>query len=151
MSRGYVYENELTDRIEEHDSAEEELQMAVTAAATHVSFVELNDPEDTEALAEAQQDLADAEGELNAWQQGGDCAERDALNTVLEEVTSDGFPLIPEGDFTDYARELCEEIGDIPKNFPSYIVIDWDATADNLKADYSTITLDGGEYYYRST
>jgi hypothetical protein len=49
----------------------------------------------------------------------------------------------------DYCQELLEDIGDIPKGLPGYIVIDWEATAENLKADYSTVDFDGQTYYYR--
>ena len=48
-----------------------------------------------------------------------------------------GETLIHEKHFEDYCQELCEDIGDIPKNMPSYIVIDWASTADNLKVRIS--------------
>ena len=37
----------------------------------------------------------------------------------------------------------------MPREIPSYIEIDWDATADNLKVDYSEIEIDGDTYFYR--
>lgn len=33
---------------------------------------------------------------------------------------------------------------------PSWIVIDYEATADNVKADYSGVTYEGDTYYIRS-
>ena len=41
------------------------------------------------------------------------------------------------------------DIGDLPKNIPRYIEIDWDKTADNLKQDYTSVTFDGADYYVR--
>ena len=62
----------------------------------------------------------------------------------------DGVTLVAEEAFTEHCEELCEEIGDIPKDFPHYIVIDWDATADNIRADYSEIEISGTTYLGRS-
>lgn len=59
--------------------------------------------------------------------------------------------LIPEDDFEDYARELAEDIGDMPReqSWPaSYI--DWEAAADALKMDYTTVEYDGTTHYIRS-
>jgi hypothetical protein len=54
--------------------------------------------------------------------------------------------LIPEDSWEGYAQEQAEEMGSVPKDFPSWIVIDWRATADNLKGDYSRIEIDGVTY-----
>ena len=60
-----------------------------------------------------------------------------------------GVQLIPESEFPAHCQELVEEVGDMPRGFPDYIVIDWDATAENLKADYSSIEIDGVTYLGR--
>lgn len=57
-----------------------------------------------------------------------------------------GETLIEEEHFIDYIKELLQDIGDLPSDLPSYLVIDWDATADNLAHDYM---LDNG-YYMRA-
>ena len=41
------------------------------------------------------------------------------------------------------------DIGDLPKDLPAYIVIDWDKTANNIEADYTTVDYDGVEYLIR--
>ncbi len=71
------------------------------------------------------------------------------LTSVLEELTEDNSPLIPERNWVEYVQELLQETGDLPKNIPSYIEIDWDKTADNISNDYSTIEIDGITYFYR--
>ena len=61
-----------------------------------------------------------------------------------------GVTLIEEDEFEDYMEDLLEECGDIPKDFPSWIVIDWAETADNVRQDYSELEFDGVTYIYRS-
>jgi len=94
-------------------------------------------------------ELTDAQNELNA------------LTAILEELKGyggdeqwrgDWYPitLIRDSYFTDYAQELCHDIGDIrTQDFPSYIVIDWEATARNIRTDYSATEIDGVTYWYR--
>lgn len=79
-------------------------------------------------------------------------AELDELEAIRDEVGDewkDGVRFIPEDDFTDYCKELLEDIGDLPKDLPWYIVINWEDTADNLKADYSEVEYQGTTYLYR--
>jgi hypothetical protein len=63
-----------------------------------------------------------------------------------------GTQLIPEHEFNgDFAEEMCRDLGYLPiGGLPAFIVVDWNATADNLKADYSTITICDEEYYISS-
>jgi len=44
----------------------------------------------------------------------------------------------------DFAQQLCEDVGEIPKDFPAYIRIDWERTARNIMMDYSE---DNGHYF----
>ena len=89
-----------------------------------------------------------------------DAAEYLALCAILDDLCGNGgdeqwrgewFPvtLISEDYFTEYAKELVQNIGDLPRDIPSYLEIDWDATAENIKVDYSTVEIDGDTYYYR--
>lgn len=89
-----------------------------------------------------------------------DAAELAMLTELLEDVKGNGgdeqwrgdwYPVtfVRDSDFTDYARELCEDIGDVPSDMPSYLVIDWDATASNIQQDYSSVEFDGDTYWYR--
>ena len=57
--------------------------------------------------------------------------------------------MIRESHWKEYAQELAEDIGGMPKDLPSWVVIDWEATADNLKADYSEVDYDGITYLVR--
>ena len=74
--------------------------------------------------------VEEAEGEVTDWQFGATLIHASYMET--------------------YLREMLEDCGDIPRNLPSYIVIDWEATCEHLKADYSSIDFGGEEYFYRN-
>jgi len=44
----------------------------------------------------------------------------------------------------EFVQELLEQCGDIPKDLPSYIHIDWESTARDIMLDYSE---DNGFYF----
>lgn len=50
----------------------------------------------------------------------------------------------------DFAENTAEELGEVPKGFPSWIVIDWEASWNcNLRHDYTSIhDSDSGNYYF---
>lgn len=60
-----------------------------------------------------------------------------------------GVALIRESYFVDYCREFVQDIGDLPRNIPHYLEIDWEKTADNLRIDYTEIDFDGVTYLAR--
>lgn len=85
--------------------------------------------------------------------------ELETLRGILDDLKGNGgdekwegdwYPvtLIRDSYFTDYAQELCEDIGDIGA-IPHYVVIDWDATARNIRADYTSTEIEGVTYWYR--
>lgn len=57
--------------------------------------------------------------------------------------------LIADDYFPDYAREFAENIGAVSLENASWIVIDWNATAEGMKRDYSSVDYDGSTYWYR--
>ena len=85
--------------------------------------------------------------------------ELQTIEEVLEEIEGCGgdvdyrgnwYPLslIAESYFSDYIREEIEECYNLT-DIPSFIEIDWDATADNCRVDYSSVDINGEEYYCR--
>jgi hypothetical protein len=58
-----------------------------------------------------------------------------------------GATLIHEDHFAEYCEELVQDIGDLPRKIPDYLVIDWEATAENLRVDYTAVDFDGETYY----
>ena len=110
-------------------------------------------------------DIIERFEELEQLQEDGeyteapDC-ELSCLRELLEDLVGrdgdeqwrgDWYPvtLVNESYFAEYSQELLEDCGEIPRDLPSYIVIDWEATADNLKGDYTTIEIDGCTFYCR--
>lgn len=71
-----------------------------------------------------------------------------------EAVSSDwksGVGLVNRDYWEEYCEELVKETGDLPDNLPSYLVIDWLATAENIEEDYRSIWFDGEEFLIRSS
>lgn len=95
-------------------------------------------------------DLAVKEAELDFCET--EAAELKELEELESEVSEwrDGNTLIHESEFVDYCKGLCEDCGDVPRNIPHYIEINWEAAADNIKSDYSEVTYQGETYYVRS-
>jgi len=94
--------------------------------------------------------------ELIEWEEDNDeeLSSLLALQEECKDCTSDwsyGEVLIHNAYFPEYAKQLCEDIGDIPYDLPSYIVLDWDATADNLREGYTEVDFDGERYLIRCT
>ena len=93
-----------------------------------------------------------------------DCADEHAELSELEALLSElagysgdhqwegeWYPLtlIADDYFVEAMRELVMDIGDMPRKLPSYLEIDWNATADNLRVDYSSVEFNGTTYWYR--
>lgn len=68
-----------------------------------------------------------------------------------EQWRGDWYPvtLVCDSHFTDYARELLEDCGTVPADLPSWVEIDWEATARNVRVDYTPVEIDGLTYWYR--
>jgi antirestriction protein len=75
--------------------------------------------------------------------------ERD-LGGNLHAYAEDEPTAIPEDEFEDYARELAEDIGALPKDakWPANH-IDWNAAAEELRQDYRSVEFDGVTYLVR--
>ena len=135
-------------RIEELESERSDLSDALDEAVEASNTDETSDPE------ELQQAIDDAKHDLQEWDNDNK-AELDALKALADEAegyASDwnhGEQLIRESYFTDYAREMLEDCGDVPRDLPHYIEIDWEATARNIKQDYTEVEYDGVTYLIR--
>jgi len=149
---------ELENLKADHELAKETLEEAEKALEDYQENERQNDNdvEQEETILRLEKDIEDAEEELTAAEDALDSdklRELEELQSLKDEVGSEweyGVQLIPEDDFVEYCQELCEDIGDIPKNIPSYIVIDWDATSNNLRQDYSETEFRGETYLYRA-
>jgi antirestriction protein len=93
--------------------------------------------------------------ELQETDDADEIAERGTLERLADEASgyaadwTHGEVLIRETYFTEYCKEMLEDCGDLPENLPHYIEIDWEATASNLRVDYTEVEFDGVAYLVR--
>lgn len=104
-----------------------------------------------EEIADKENEIQDCEFEYNRYSE-----ELEELESLKEEIESDsdegfeyGIQLIHESDIDDYLNEMLVDCGYIPKDMPSWIKIDWQATYNNMKEDYNEIELNGNMFYVR--
>jgi len=101
-------------------------------------------------------EIDQAKKDLEGWKELN-LEELEALKKLEDEAEgspdwSYGEQLISESYFTNYCQELCQDIGDIPKELPWYIAdhIDWDGVAREIKMDYMEVDFDGVSYFIRA-
>lgn len=161
---------DIIERLEElqsdRESEVESLQEAVDSLKEEIEEAKqdvenADSEEDEESRLKAQETLDALEEKLDEANETleeyefDDQSELDALEVINEEgegYTSDwrhGETLINESYWKEYVQDLLADLGELPKDLPSYIEIDWEKTADNLAADYTTIEWDGVSFYIR--
>jgi len=142
----YLDTRDLQARLEELEAERDELQEAKEEA--HSTYLEATDDVEIADLLEEYNKTCDA---LIEWdEENGE--ELKELQDMAGEISEwlHGETLIPEDDFVDYVEELLKDCGELPQNTPWYIAIDWEKTADNIKADYVEVTYQGTTYLARS-
>ena len=108
-----------------------------------------------EEMTESFEDIRFEEEEIESWKEffEDELKEIEEIDDIENELGSEfeyGVTLVDVDDFEDYCEELMEEFGYIPKDFPSWIEIDWESTANNVKVDYMEVTYQGNSYLGRS-
>jgi DNA repair exonuclease SbcCD ATPase subunit len=143
---------EVIAAIEELEAEREALADAVEEAQAAYDF---HNSEDTKTGPEWE-DLTEAIDRLAEWDESSEAEELanlQALASEGEDYAPDwlhGATLIRKDYFySNYAEELCKDVGAIPSDVPDYIVIDWEATAENLSVDYTEVDFDGETYLIR--
>lgn len=110
-----------------------------------------NDLEDAVEEAEDDEAKAEAEAALAEWDDDNG-EEYEALKAFCEEAEQycgdwvHGVQLILDEHWDEYAEQLTDDLGALPSGIPEWVVIDWEATAENLKADYTAV--EWGPYTY---
>ena len=118
--------------------------------------------EDRQALVDARDEAFGVDGEareaaedaLTDWDAGDEGDELKALKALADEAKGCGdweygATLVHEDYWVDYVQELLQDVGDLPRGLPGYLVIDWEKTADNIAADYNQVQFGGVTYYVR--
>lgn len=108
----------------------------------------------TEAEAEDFRQEQDKPEEWEVVEDGDESDELRILTALADEgITEweDGATLIRHSYFTEYAEQLADDLGLINKDVDWPLNhIDWDAAADALKIDYTSVDFDGVEYWVRA-
>ena len=151
---------DIVARIEEIEEERDALQEAVDEAQeAYTDFLDGLDDETDADDTEEGRDLADTlAGERKAlaeWEAGDDPEELAKLKAFAADLEGygdwdHGETLIRESYFTEYCEDMLKDCGELPREIPSYVVIDWEATAENLKIDYTESEFDGVTYYMRA-
>jgi hypothetical protein len=104
--------------------------------------------------------IEELEPQVDAVGEGEHIAEWNMLTRLLYELKGyggdeqwrgDWYPsqLIDDAYFVEYTQDLLADCGTIPRDLPSWVEIDWERTARNIREDYSTVDVDGRTYWYR--
>ncbi len=107
-----------------------------------------------EDQTECFEDILFEEEEIQNWKEDweDELKEIEEINKIEDELGSEfeyGVTLVHEDYFEEYTEELLTDCGYISKDFPSWIEIDWEATANNVKQDYTEVEYQGETYYGR--
>ena len=119
--------------------------MQTTTINLHLDVIDVRDIIERYEALEEQELMTEAEKDERAWLlsileclkgEGGD-----------EQWRGDWYPitLIRDDYFTEYAKGLICDCDSLP---PHYIVIDWEATAKNIQADYAPLDIGPSTYWY---
>lgn len=143
---------DVIERIEELESDRETLAAELDEAREALESIERGEPV---ARDEATRAVEAASAALAEWDASDDAAELATLRALAEQCEgygdwSHGETLIHRDYWTGYVQELLQDLDVLPRDMPAYLVIDWDATAGNIEADYMSVDFDGAEYLMRS-
>jgi hypothetical protein len=107
-------------------------------------------------VEELETEMPENDNDVRNWV---DLDEYTKLTEILDDLKGEGgdeqwrgdwYPvtLVCEDHFTEYAEQLVCECHDLSK-LPNFVHIDWEATAREVKVDYSEVSVDGFTYFYR--
>lgn len=133
----------LNSRLEELQTAFNEWKDSLSAENLAEIKEEYSVPDDDEI----------SDSEFGHTWDFSDYEELQGLINLREEIGrewSDGVELIRERDFTEYAQDYAEGVGAINDDagWPA-CHIDWEAAANSLMMDYSSVDYEGETYYFR--
>ena len=148
LMRLNTYKNDNMKTLDTRDLNDRKIELEGYRDALDTARALLAEAETEQEKEQAQESVELAEidfGEAEAEE----LAELEELESEISEWRH-GETLILVSDFVEYVEEMLKDCGDLPKDIPWYIAIDWQKTADNIAIDYSIVTYQGQDYYVRS-
>ena len=106
-------------------------------------------------MTESFEDIRFEEEEIQSWKEDfeDELKEIEEIDTIENELGSEfdyGVALVDVDDWEEFVEQDLKDLGYIPKDFPSWIEIDWEATANNVRQDYTEVEYQGNSYLGRS-
>lgn len=100
-------------------------------------------------------DILFEEEEIQEWKDDWiqEIEEIEQIDKIEDSLGSEfeyGVTLVREDYWEEYVEDLLVDIGYLPKDLPSWIEIDWSATAYNVRQDYNEVEYQGDTYWARS-
>ena len=140
---------DIIARIDELETDESMLQDTIIEAEEA-----LESSEGARAEMQAGKELTEAREALVDFNEENE-EELSSLKAVAEECKNYadwkcGETLINEMYFIEYCMEFLVDCGYLPSDLPSFIAIDEEQTAENMKDDYMEVDFDGETYLMRS-
>lgn len=75
---------------------------------------------------------------------------REEYDGQFGDYFTDGVTFVHEDYFTEFAKDSIEDMGYVvPNEMPAWIVIDWEATAENFREYYTEVEFLGQTYWAR--
>lgn len=107
-----------------------------------------------EDRTECFEDILFEEEEIQSWKEiwEDELEQIDEINKIEDELGREfdyGVTLVHEDYWEEYVEDLLKDCGYISTDIPSWIEIDWEATANNVKVDYTEVEYQGQTYYGR--
>lgn len=153
-SEDIIYSRDVIERIKTLEEWRDEALERYHEIQENIAAATDDDIPDLEAEIWTSED-GNEYGQTDDWDEDT-ALELKSLLALAEEASgspdwSHGEALIRDSYFEDYARELADDIGAINSDagWPT-CHIDWEAAADALKQDYTSVDFDGVEYWIRS-
>lgn len=151
-----INSRDVIARIEELEGEREALDDARDQASEDLDNALLDsDGDDTKCTSEYAAHVA-ARVALAEWDASDAATELATLKALAEEASGYaadwryGETLIRDSYFRDYAMELADDIGAVPRDLAWPVnCIDWDQAARELQMDYSAVDFDGVTYWVR--
>jgi hypothetical protein len=124
-----------------------------------MSISKYDDVIDSREIIERIEELEDRNDEGEDEGDGlddADKAELVMLKALVEELRQvggnspeDGMTMVRDSHFVAYAQEYVSDVGWLQGETPSWIEIDWEATARNIQMDYTSVEFNGVTYWVR--
>jgi hypothetical protein len=156
LSADLIDSRDIIARFEELQDELDNLKEIVNDIAQQIE-----DAESEELKQDLSKDLNFATSDITTWNEEN-LHEYQMLENICKEGADNasdwihGETLIREDYFVDYTEDLINDCYELPKGIDSgewpfrHMKMNYEDAADEMKYDYTTIEIDGSDYYIRA-